>query len=135
MYSDLVLLTAAAAHLGFQLAVSGVVYPALAREPAERWSEVHRAHSRRITPVVIAVYGLLAVGCGWALLSGPGFWTLIAVGASAFAALVTAAGAAPTHSRLGAGWNRPLIERLLVVDRLRTAGAAAGTVAAFLAAR
>ena len=135
MTSDLLLLTASAIHLGFQLTVSGVVYPALAGEPADRWSGAHRNHSRRITPVVSVVYGFLAVACGWALLAGPDLWTAASVVAAAVAAVVTAGGAAPIHRRLGEGHSAVLIGRLLVVDRVRTAAAAVGALAALLAAR
>jgi hypothetical protein len=129
-----ILLAAAALHLGFQLTVSFVVYPALADEPEPRWREVHQAHSRRITRVVVLAYGLLAVACGWALLSGPDGWTIVSVGAAAVAGLLTAFGAAPTHSRLGRGWSRPLLDRLLRLDRGRSVAAAVAAVAAYLAA-
>lgn len=133
--SALLLLAAAAVHLGFQLTVSLVVYPALADEPEDRWSRAHDAHSRRITPVVVVVYGLLMVACAWAILAGPDRWTLVAVVAAAVAGLLTALGAAPTHGRLGRGRSRELLDRLLRIDRARTAAAVVGAVAAFLAAR
>ncbi len=47
--SETALLTATAVHLGFQVAVSVLVYPALTRVPAEHWAEAHKAHSRAIT--------------------------------------------------------------------------------------
>ena len=133
--SALLLLAAAAVHLGFQLTVSLVVYPALADEPEDRWQRAHDAHSRRITPVVIVVYGLLVGACAWAILAGPDRWTLIAVVAAAVAGLLTALGAAPAHGRLGRGWSRELLDRLLWIDRGRTAAAVVCAVAAFLAAR
>ena len=133
--SALVLLTASAVHLGFQLTVSVIVYPALADAPQARWPEVHEAHTRRITPVVVLVYGLLAVACGWAVLTGPDGWTTVSVAAAAVAGLLTAFGAAPAHGRLGRGWSRELLDRLLRIDRARAVAAAAGAVAAFLAAR
>ncbi len=124
------LLTAAAVHLGFQATVTAVVYPALARVPAERWADAHRAHTRAITPVVAAVYGALVLAGGWALVSGPGAWTLAALAATAVAVLVTAVAAAPAHGRLGAGHDRDRIRRLLRADRVRAAAAAAALVAA-----
>ncbi len=132
---SLTLLAAAALHLGFQLTVSLVVYPALADEPEDRWRRTHDAHSRRITPVVVVVYGLLGGACGWALLTGPDAWTVVAVAAAGVAALLTAFGAAPTHGRLGRGWSRELLVRLLRIDRARTAAAVVCAVAAFGAAR
>ena len=133
--SALLLLAAAAVHLGFQLTVSLVVYPALADEPEDRWQRAHDAHSRRITPVVIVVYGLLVGACAWAILAAPDRWTLIAVVAAAVAGLLTALGAAPAHGRLGRSWSRELLDRLLWIDRGRTAAAVVCAVAAFLAAR
>jgi TRAP-type uncharacterized transport system fused permease subunit len=79
--SALILPAAAAVHLGFQLTVSFVVYPALADEPESRWRAVHDAHSRRITPVVVVVYGFLVVACGWTLVTGPDAWAVVAVAA------------------------------------------------------
>jgi hypothetical protein len=130
----LTLLAASTLHLGFQLTVSFVVYPALADEPESRWRAVHEAHSRRITRVVVLAYGLLVGACGWALLSGPDGWTIVSVGAAAIAGLLTAFGAAPAHGRLGRGWSRSLLDRLLLVDRGRSVAAAVAAVAAYLAA-
>ena len=73
------MLTAVAVHFGFQVTVTAIVYPALARVPAEQWTIAHQAHTRAITPVVAVVYGALAVSGGWALLSGPDGWTLVAL--------------------------------------------------------
>jgi hypothetical protein len=131
----LTLLAASALHLGFQLTVSCIVYPALASEPESRWREAHDAHSRRITPVVVLVYGLLVVACGWTLATGPDRWSLVAVVAATVAGLLTALVAAPAHGRLGRAWSRSLLDRLLLVDRGRTVAAAVGALAAFLAAR
>ena len=131
---ELALLTAAATHLGFQATVTAVVYPALARVPAAQWPAAHRAHSRAITPVVAVVYAALAAAGGWALLSGPDAWTLVALAATAVAVLVTAVAAALAHGRLGAGYDPRRIHRLLRVDRIRAAAAAVALAAAVAAA-
>ncbi|GAA3342872.1 hypothetical protein GCM10020358_39460 [Amorphoplanes nipponensis] len=131
--SALLLLAASALHLGFQLTVSLVVYPALADLDEGRWAAAHDAHSRRITPVVVLVYALLVVACGWAVLAGPDGWTIVALVAAATAGLLTAFGAAPAHGRLGRSWSRPLLHRLLHIDRARAVAAAVCAVAAFLA--
>jgi hypothetical protein len=127
------LLTATAVHLGFQATVTAVVYPALARVPAAQWAVGHRAHSRAITPMVAVVYGALALAGGWALLSGPDAWTVVALIATAVAMLVTALVAAPAHGRLGAGHDPRRIDRLLRVDRIRAAAAVVALAAAALA--
>ncbi len=127
------LLTATAVHLGFQVTVTAVVYPALARVPSGQWAVAHGAHSRAITPVVAVVYGALALAGGWALLSGPDAWTVVALTATAVAMLTTALVAAPAHGRLGAGHDPERIGRLLRVDRLRAAAAVVALAAAGLA--
>lgn len=132
--SEVALLAATAVHLGFQLTVTVLVYPTLARVPADRWQQAHAAHSRAITPLVGLVYGgLLATGI-WTLVSGlPGIWTLVALVATAVAVLVTAAAAAPAHGRLAAGHDPDRIARLLRADRIRAAAATTAFVAAVLA--
>ncbi len=128
------LLAAATVHLGFQLTVTAVVYPALARVPAGQWAKTHRAHTGAITPLVVLVYGLLALSGGWGLLAGPDAWTLAAVAAGVVAVLVTVSLAAPLHLRLGRAYDKALVRRLLHVDRVRTVAAAACALAAYLAA-
>lgn len=121
--SAIALLAAAALHLGFQLTVTLVVYPALAAAPD--WDRAHSAHTRAITPVVVLVYGVLVVAAGWALVStwlDP--WVLVAVAGVGVALLGTAFVAGPTHGRLGAGRDPVLLQRLLLADQVRTAGAA-----------
>ena len=49
------LLLLAGMHLGFQLTVDLVVYPALGEVTDGEWTRAHERHSRRITPVVAAV--------------------------------------------------------------------------------
>ena len=128
------LLVTAALHLGFQLTVTLVVYPALADVPPASWERAHADHSRRISVVVAVAYlPLLGVGV-WALLAGPVSAGLVvaAVGA-AVSFLTTAAVAAPTHGRLGSGRTDALVRRLLVADRVRLLGAATCLAGALLA--
>lgn len=84
-------LVATAAHAGFQLTVTALVYPALVRVGPEGWQQAHTRHSRAILPLVVLVYGAL---------------------------LVTATASAPTHRRLVTP-EPHLLRRLLVVDRVR----------------
>jgi hypothetical protein len=134
-YAEIAFLATTAAHLGFQVTVTAVVYPALARVPAGQWASAHDAHSRAITPVVTVVYGALLVTGGWALWSAPNAWTWVAVAATAAAMLVTAVAAAPAHGRLAGGHDPDRIRRLLRADRLRAVAAAVALVAAALALR
>ena len=128
------LLAASAAHLGFHVVVTIVVYPALAEVPGGRWAAAHERHARRIAMVVGPLYVLVAAACLWALLSSPDGWTLVAVGGNAVAALVTTTLAAPLHRRLGSARGRAvLLTRLRRVDLVRTVAAAVAVVAALLA--
>ncbi len=121
------LLLVAAAHLGFQLTVDLVVYPALGDVGADGWAFAHERHSRRITPVVAAIYPPLVAGLVWAVLAAPGkpgAWLAAAGGLLSVA--TTAAGAAPTHARLasvGAADRPALLGRLDRADRVRSLGA------------
>lgn len=128
------LVLASGAHLGFQLTVTLVVYPALADVGPDRWARAHDAHSRRITPVVAVVYAGLLAAVVASLLAGPvDTGTLVASAAAGCSMLLTAGGAAPLHGRLGRGHDEGVVRRLLAVDRLRLIGAvvgAAGAVAA-----
>ena len=118
------LVATAALHLGFQLTVTVVVYPALAAVPLDQWAPAHAAHSRRISGVVALAY-LPLLGAGlWALAAGPrGPGLLLAAVGAAVSFLTTALVAAPTHGRLAAGRTEPLVRRLLVADRVRLLGA------------
>jgi hypothetical protein len=109
---------ATAAHAGFQLTVTVLVYPTLAKVGPERWQEAHARHSSGIVPLVVLVYGALVATSVPFLLQHHGLpaWTGF-LGAWA-AMLVTATAAAPTHARLLTP-EAHLLRRLLVVDRLR----------------
>ncbi|PKH37946.1 hypothetical protein SAMN05192575_1011022 [Nocardioides alpinus] len=128
------LLLVAAAHLGFQLTVDLVVYPALGEVPADGWATAHDRHSRRIVGLVAALYPPLVVVLGWALVAEPrsvGTWVALAGGLLAVG--TTAAVAAPTHGRLAsapAADRGDLMRRLDRADRLRSIGAVVCAVGA-----
>lgn len=128
------LLLTAALHLGFQLTVTVVVYPALADVAEVDWAVAHAAHSRRISVVVALAYlPLLGVGL-WALAFGPvGAGLLVATAGAAVSFLTTASVAAPTHGRLGSGRTDELVRRLLAADRVRLVGAVICLAGALLA--
>lgn len=128
------LLAAGALHVGFQATVTLVVYPALADLEPMAWAAGHAAHSRRITLVVGPVYLAVAAACLWALVARPITAAVaIAVAGHALAAVTTALVAAPAHGRLGRDGRTPeVLQRLLVADRVRLAGAVVGLVGAVL---
>lgn len=148
----MLLVVATALHLGFQLVVTALVYPALlAAGPAQddderavraeaRWRLAHEAHRRRITPVVGLVYGLLGLADGWVLVAGPhdgrpGAAALVSVAAAAVVVLVTATTAGPAHGRLASGGrSEVLVRRLRRADVTRLVFAAVAAAAAVVAA-
>lgn len=128
--TDLWLVAATALHAGFQLVVTLLVYPALASVPDSSWADAHTAHSRRITPVVAVVYaGLIGAG-SLAVLGDPSPAQTWSVALSGVAVLVTAAVAAPAHSRLGVSRDPQVWRRLTAGDRFRCAAALAAAAAA-----
>ena len=130
------LLVAAAAHLGFQLTVDLVVYPALSEVPPRAWARAHAAHSRRIAPLVGLVYVPLVPLLGWVLVTEPGrlgVWLAVAGGLVSVG--TTALVAAPVHGRLaaaGPGARPALLRRIARADRVRTAGAVICAVGALV---
>lgn len=132
------LLLVAAAHLGFQLTVDLVVYPALADVSEGAWATAHDRHSRRIVPLVAALYPPLVLLLGWAVVVEPrsaGAWLAVAGGLLSVG--TTAAVAAPTHGRLssvGAADRPALMRRLDRADRVRSVGAVVCVVGALVLA-
>jgi hypothetical protein len=137
---------ASALHLGFQLTVTMVVYPALARVDEAGWGVAHGRHSRAITPIVVLVYGALLVTGAWAVsvvarggdggadLGGaPTLWVWVCLAGAVLAMLATAVVEAPLHGLLGRGRDQALVDRLLRGDRVRAVGAVVSVVGAVLA--
>ncbi|CAB4689136.1 MAG: hypothetical protein F2667_01580 [Actinobacteria bacterium] len=120
---------ATCAHLGFQLSVTALVYPALARVGPEGWPIAHVRHSRSITPLVVATYAALVVTGGAVLLDRPSPASALGLVAAAATIAVTALWAAPTHGRLTRA-EPDLLRRLLLADRVRAALAVVAAVAA-----
>ncbi|MCW2816449.1 MAG: hypothetical protein JWN84_3904 [Nocardioides sp.] len=122
----------AAAHAGFQLTVTVLVYPALVEVERSAWDGAHGRHSRRIVPLVALLYAGL-VGTGGVLVAdGPGVLGWVALAAAAGALATTAGFAAPIHGRLRAE-SDVLRRTLLLVDWVRCAFAVVSAVAAVVA--
>lgn len=135
MRPEIALLAASGLHLGFQLVVTTVVYPALAAVPPAEWERAHAAHTRRILPAVVFVYLVVAAACLDILIAGlytPA--TVIALAGHALAGLTTAVLAAPQHGRLGRdGRDATRMTALLRADRIRLNGTLIAAVAALAA--
>ncbi len=99
MLSGTVLIVAAAVHLGFQLCVTTLVYPALGQGPPETFSRRHESHSRRIARVVVLVYGGLLIACAWSLSDGVDGASLVA--GSTFVGLLAVTGLGPLRGTVG----------------------------------
>lgn len=126
------LVVASSAHAGFQVTVTVLVYPQLARVEESAWTATHARHSRLIVPLVGLLYaGLLGTGA-WVLATGPHPLALASLVCAAGCLAVTALGAAPLHGRLDAP-HPGLLRRLLVVDRVRAGLAVAAAALAALA--
>lgn len=131
--TDMVLVAAGFLHLGFQATVTALVYPAFTDVDDADWSVWHAAHSRRITPIVVGVYGLVVVAVVMVVVTGPALWSVVSIGGHGLALATTAAVAAPAHVRLGNGRDDAVLARLLAADRVRLVGAVVAAVAAVAA--
>lgn len=129
---ETVLVAATAAHAGFQLAVTAVVYPALAEVSETGWTQAHLRHSRRIVPLVGVVYAGVVASAVASLATRRSAPALVSALASATSLGTTAIVAAPLHGRLGAGRDPELLARLRRADRVRSAGAVVALVAALV---
>ena len=125
-------LAASAAHTGFQLTVTVLVYPVLVEVPAEHWEQRHARHSRAIVPLVVLTYGALVLASVPFVIDhhGPAAWFGLAGAWGAM--LVTALVAAPTHGRLTTT-DPLLLRRLVVADRARAVLAVVGLAGALVA--
>ncbi|MFY0409045.1 hypothetical protein [Solicola sp. PLA-1-18] len=115
----LALAVAAAVHLGFQATVTLLVYPALGDGPSNTFAERHDRHGRRITPLVVVVYGALVLATGWALVADRDAGVVTAAVLLVLLLAVTGTRAAPLHGRLGAGWDDDLWRSLVRADVVR----------------
>lgn len=122
---------AAALHAGFQLTVTAVVYPFIARLSPTDFARLHPPYTRAVTPLVTLAYGCLGLACATAVAldpANPGTWTTGA--AAAATVLVTATRAAPLHGRLAHGHDPGMVRALLRADLLRAALASLTLVSA-----
>jgi hypothetical protein len=97
------LLVAAAVHVGLELVVHLVVYPALARASTsspEDARHAHEHHMHRMSLAVAPVYGLLAVASVGLVLTDPSGGSFLALGLVLATFAVTALAAVPAHAAI-----------------------------------
>ncbi|MCW2868592.1 MAG: hypothetical protein JWR20_2780, partial [Marmoricola sp.] len=124
------LLAATCLHAGFQVTITTLVYPALARLPGDAWSREHDLHSRRIVPLVGLAYAAVLITTAGALLTDSSPLVALSAVGSAVTLGTTALRAAPLHGRLGSGHDPSLVRSLLVADRVLAVGAVVAALAA-----
>lgn len=129
---SLALVIATAAHLGFQLTITALVYPALLATPATTWVAVHTAHSRRIVPLVAVLYAALLVTAAATLLESATPAAIVAAVSITLTFGLTATAAVRLHARLRGGRDEVVLRQLITVDRLRTLLALTALIAAAL---
>ena len=118
--STTALVAATAWHAAFQVTVTAVVYPVLARWSAAEFARHHAPYTRSVTAVVAVTYAGLGLACLWALVEDTGsVWVWLTGACAALTVVVTGTLAAPIHGRLGRGHDPDLVTRLLRVDRVR----------------
>ncbi len=129
--ASVVWVAATAVHAGFQLIVTGLVYPGLAAAAPDDWAARHHAHSRAITPIVVLVYGILAMAGGWLVTSTSlDAWQVLSLVSVAAAIAITGLVAAPAHGRLSQARTERDLGVLLKADRMRLLAAWLGVVSA-----
>lgn len=131
---DTALVAATALHLGFQVTISAVTYPALLKTPDQAWVAAHKDHGRRIAPVVAIVYAAVLGSLVWAVSTSLTPGVIVAAVGSGLSLATTALVAAPTHSALASGRTTGRVRRLRSADAVRTVGALVAALGAVGAA-
>jgi hypothetical protein len=111
---------AASAYAGFQWLVHLVVYRSYDLVPADAFPAFERAHTRRITPLVVVLFGLLLIATASLLVVGRRDVGIAAAALLAALLGLTLVGAVPAHGRLVQRYDSEVLRRLLRVDAART---------------
>ena len=125
-------LVSASVHAGFLVAITTLVYPALARVRAAHWRQAHDRHRRSIMPVIVITYVAVAGAGAWWLVVDWSTLAAIAVALALLSMALTALVAARLHRRL-VRRDDALLDQLLRIDRVRTLLAAASVAVAVAA--
>ena len=130
---------ATCALAGLVWTVQLVVYPAfLAVGPTAAWAAHHQAHTRAIGLVVMVPWAVQGATCALLLLRRPDGvplpLVLLAGALGLLTVVVTVAVSVPLHTRLGAGYDPALAQRLISTNWLRTAAWTASAAVALVMA-
>ena len=120
--------------------VQVVHYPLFEAVGEENFTDFHRRHSERITPIVLPAMSIELITSGWLLFSRPPgtAMALVVVGFALAASTWLATGllAVPRHAELGSGFDARAHRRLVRSSWVRTiAWSAHGVVVAVLLAQ
>ncbi len=133
------LLVAAALHVGLELVVHLVVYPALADSSSGTgapYRRAHERHMRRMSVAVAPVYGLLAVAAVGLVVAAPSVLAVVCLALVVGTFAVTALAAVPAHEAIvtepAPARRADLHRRLARADRVRLLLATALLVLAWL---
>ena len=119
------------AHAGATLTMTGVIwliqlvhYPLFARVGREAFTDYHRAHTAQITWLVGPLMLLELATAVWitidASVAVPALWRWVGLALLGLIWLSTAVLQIPQHSRLGRGFDKAVIRRLVLGNWLRT---------------
>lgn len=110
--------------VGLIWTIQVVHYPLFASVGAERFVDYEQAHSTRITAVLAVPWGLEAGSALWLTLAppegAPVALAVVGLVLVAATAVITAAVHVPLHRRLGQGFDRDAIRRLVATNWWRT---------------
>ncbi len=117
-------LVTTSAYAGFQWTVRLVVYPQLARVPADSFASYERAHQSRISWLVAPLFAALAVTTALLFAADAALWATLSSAVLLLVVLaLTGLVAVPLHRRLSRRWDPSAHRRLLRVDAVRVAAA------------
>jgi uncharacterized membrane protein len=107
--------------VGLIWVVQILVYPQFLRVAAKEFQDYHFAHCFRIGLIVAPLLFVEIASAAWLLYEGRQAQPfIISTGLIPIIWLTTAVFQAPIHTRLGRGFNAPLIERLILTNWIRT---------------
>lgn len=107
--------------VGLIWVVQILVYPQFRRVAPEEFRDYHFAHCFRIGLIVAPLLFVEATSAAWLLYEGrQALPFLVSTGLIPIIWLTTAVFQAPIHTRLGRGFDVPLIRRLILSNWIRT---------------